>query len=404
MTRARRGRGEGGIYQRADGRWCASISIGADENGKRRRRVLYGETKREVQDKLREAQTKGTNIALPAPQRLKLGAFLDGWLRDCRGSGELRESTEVRYRSVIDRHIKPHLGGVALSGLTTLHVQRLYTVLEESNVPGRTREIVHAVLRRALQQAIEWKQLAVNPCDAAIRPKAKKTPRVVWTAEQARAFLDAIRGDRLSALYVLAITTGARQGELLGLAWDRVDLDAGRVRIDQQLVEVRGKLSLSELKTKESRRVLPIGPVAVTALREHRRRMLEELRARIDRSEGTDRPLDDLTERRRQRQAEDELSRALVFVDSQGGPLRKSNILRRSFDPLIARAGVPRIVFHALRHSCATMLLEAGEDFKTVQELLGHTSPTTTLMFYAHSTEGRKREAAAKLDAILGPK
>jgi integrase len=190
--------------------------------------------------------------------------------------------------------------------------------------------------------------------------------------DQVIRLLAAAKDDRLEALYVLAVTTGLRQGELLGLQWEDVDFPGAALHVRHTLHELNGRLWIGEPKTKRACRQVDLPAIAVVALRGHRERMLIE-----DRSDG------------------------LVFCDTQGGPLRKSNLLRRSFLPLLKRAGLPAIRFHDLRHTAATLLLAQGVHPKIVQERLGHSNIALTLDTYSHVLPGMGREAASKLDALL---
>ncbi len=190
-------------------------------------------------------------------------------------------------------------------------------------------------------------------------------------AEEAQRLLEAAKGDRLEALLVLALTTGMRQGELLGLQWEDVDLKTGTVYIRRTLLELKGKLTLGETKSGRNRRV-DLPDIAVETLREHRKRML---------AEGHPGPW--------------------VFCDTQGGPIRKSNLTRRWFKPLLQRAGLPDIRFHDLRHTAATLLLTLGVHPKIVQERLGHSQISLTLDTYSHVLPSMQREAARKLDTLF---
>jgi len=184
--------------------------------------------------------------------------------------------------------------------------------------------------------------------------------------------LAAAKDDRLEALYVLAVTTGLRQGELLGLQWEDLDLPGAVLHVRHTLHELNGRLWIGEPKTRRARRQVDLSMIAVVALQNHRQSMLIE--GRLD---------------------------GLIFCDTQGGPLRKSNLLRRSFLPLLKRAKLPPIRFHDLRHTAATLLLAQGVHPKIVQERLGHSQVSLTLDTYSHILPGMGREAASKLDALL---
>lgn len=228
-------------------------------------------------------------------------------------------------------------------------------------------------LHRALDQAVHWGLVPRNVCDAVTRPRAQRPTIRVLTPEQVSLLLTAAREDRFHALYVLAITTGLRQGELLGLRWADIDLDRAVLHVCHALSEVAGRLWLDEPKTAKARRTVELPVFALAAVRDHRARMLAER---------------DLQE--------------FVFCDTHGGPVRKSNLVRRSFLPLLKRAGLPRIRFHDLRHTAATLLLLEGVHPKVVQERLGHSQISITLDTYSHVLPSMGRDAANKLDALLG--
>jgi integrase len=233
--------------------------------------------------------------------------------------------------------------------------------------------MTYAVLRAALGQAVRWRLITRNPCDAVDRPRVD--PREARFLDEAgvRALLEAARGDRLEALAVTAVTTGMRQGELLGLQWGDVDLRRGTIAVRRQLLDHgMGRPELGKLKTAKSRRSVTLPAVAVAALARHRERL-----------------------------GALPLPSAPVFTDSRGGPLLKRNLLRRWFHPLVARAGLPRMRFHDLRHAHASLLLSAGVHPKVVQERLGHSQVSVTLDTYSHVAPSLQREAAGRVDELL---
>jgi len=248
--------------------------------------------------------------------------------------------------------------------------------MEADKCSPRVRQLTHAVLRRALKQAIRLGLLMWNPCDAVQPPRVPHVEMVVLQPDQVTIFLEAAKTERLEALFVLAITTGMRLGELFGLQWHNVDLDRGVVQVRHTLIDVVGKLELAEPKTQKSRRSIPLPSVATEALRKHRNMMVAE-------------GLGDLP---------------WVFCTPSGNPLRRSHFNAYTFKPLLAYAGLPDIRFHDLRHTSATMLLSAGVHPKVVQERLGHAQISVTLDTYSHVLPGMQREAAAKFDEMLAPK
>lgn len=371
--RKRRGRGEGSIFERKDGKWCGVLTAGYDANGKRRRRYVYAPTKAAVLQQLTRLQHAGLTGTLGDPQRLTVADFLRRWLEDT-ARPSLRESTFTLTEMVIRRHIVPGIGGMILSRITPAHLQGLLAGLERDQVGPATRQVVFRVLHRALKQALQWSMIPRNPAEAVVRPRAPQPTMRTFDAAQVRRLLDAAKGNRLEALYVLAVSTGMRQGELLGLQWEDLDVDRGAVQIRHQLQEVAGTLALVEPKTARSRRRVDLPALAVVALVEHRERMRTQGRS---------------------------IGEGYVFCDTEGGPIRKSNLRRRSFGPLLTRAKLPQLRFHDLRHTAATLHLASGTHPKVVQEMLGHSTISMTLDTYSHVLPSMQKEAAAKLDALL---
>jgi len=371
--RKRRGRGEGSIFQRKEGTWCGVLTVGYDGNGKRRRRWIYGDTKTQVQEQLARLQREASVGLLSDPERITVARFLERWLEDSVRRS-VRPTTHTLYSQMCRLHIVRHVGGIVLSKLRALHVQQMLAAMEKDEKSPRLCQLAYTILHRALNDAVRGGLVPRNVCEAVTRPRAPRKTMQTLTPAQAAQFLEAAKGDRLEALYVLAVTTGLRQGELLGLRWPDVNLEVGRLSVRHQLCELRGKLWLDEPKTAKARRQIDLPAVTVTALREHRRRMLAEGHYRSD---------------------------GLVFCDTQGGPLRKSGLRRRSFEPLLKKAGLPRIRFHDLRHTAATLALGEGVHPKIVQEMLGHSQISITLDTYSHVLPSMQKEAAAKMDALF---
>lgn len=369
----RRGRGEGSIFRRKDGTWCGIFDVGIDERGRRRRRSVYGATKAEVLEKLTRLRAQALSGDLANPERVTVGAFLTRWLES--HAAAIRESTRLLYAGALARHVLPRIGGLRLDRLGPVHVQGLLADLERAGVGAPMRAVVYRACHRALRQAVSWRLLSRNPAEGVVRPREAAREMQTWTPEQAGRFLAVAAGERLGALYALLLGTGLRLGEALGLAWADVDLRAGTATIRRQLSEVRNRLSFTEPKTQTARRTVDLPAFVAEALRAHEERMGAEGHLLND--------------------------QLLVFVDSEGHPLRRSNIRRRSFEPLLRRAGLPRVRLHDLRHTAATLHLRNGVHPKVVQQLLGHARVSITLDTYSHAVPGMGREAAARLDELL---
>ncbi len=367
----RRSKGEGGIYRREDGRWCAAIDLGL-VRGKRRRRVVYGRTRREVSEKLFALRKEAERGGLPDSGRLTVAQFLERWLED-GARPSVRPTTHANYCSVIRCHVIPELGSEKLARLGPLKIQELYSKLEKAGASPRMRQLVHAVLHRAFGQAVRWNLIPHNPTANVVRPKVPRHEVRALSSAESRHLLNIAKGDPLEALYVLALTTGLRQGELFGLRWKDINLRGRTLSVQRGIVEVNGKIEVSEPKSAKGRRRIDLSELAVGALREHRKRL-----------GATPHP------------------EVWVFADSKGGPMRKNNFTRRSWWPLRKRAGLDKVRFHDLRHTAASLLLSAGVHPKVVQERLGHSTVALTLDVYSHVLGGLQRDAADRIDEVLG--
>lgn len=372
----RRGRGEGTIGRRADGLWVGRVSLGYDA-GKRRRKVVCGKTRREAAERLTTV-LRSRQQGLPvATERLTVAAYLERWIASVKPN--VRASTHLRYSQLVRHHLVPRLGRIALARLTPADCAAAYAAMVEEGLAPRTAGHAHRVLGRALREAEIAGYVARNVTRLTRPPRVPQAEMRTLTAEQSRTLLRVAEGDRLAALYTVALATGARQGELLGLKWADVDWGAGAIRIQRTLVRTTEGHELTETKTASSRRSIPPGATALEALRRHRKAQAAE-RLRV----GTGWTDSDL-----------------VFASEVGTPIDAGNLLRRSYYPLLARAGLPRVNFHALRHTAATLLLAAGTHPRVVAERLGHSTPSVTLNVYSHVTPTMQREATATLDAVL---
>lgn len=369
---AKRANGEGSIYKRADGRWCATVSV---DGGKRK--SFYGKTRQIVARELATA-LKARQDGLPLPaERQTLGQFLTGWLESVRPS--LRPRTYVRYEQLVRLQATPFIGRLLVTRLMPDHLQKLYAErLEARQSPSSVRQL-HAVLHRALGQATRWGMVGRNVADLVSPPRVERKEMQALSPEDARKFLDTARGDRLEALYVIALTTGMRQGELLGLRWRHVDLEGKTVRVSGALQRTAEGFVIAEPKTTRSRRQIALTSSAVDSLRRHRVAQAEE--------------------RLRLGAAWQDLD--LVFANEAGGYIPEWGLRRGSFLPMLRKARLPVIRFHDLRHTAATLMLGRGVHPKVVAEMLGHSQISITLDLYSHVTPTMQREATEALDAVL---
>jgi integrase len=374
----RRGRNEGTIYERADGRWTGAVDEGW-RDGRRVRRQVYGKTRREVADKLTAAlRSRDLGIAAPS-DRLTIAAYLLDWLQAARPS--IRPATYASYEAIVRVHIAPALGRVPLAKLTAAQVEALLRAKLAAGLSPRRVAMIRATLRRALGRAVKHSLLVRNVAAIADPPKQVRAEIQPLSPDEARAFLAHVRGHRLEALFVTALATGLRQGELLGLSWKDVELDARTLTVRTALQRVDGRLTLVQPKSAAGRRTVTLPAFAIAALRDHRKRQLEERLAAGPYWAAN--------------------NWDLVFVSTLGSPLDGTNVLH-TFQRLLADADLPRRRFHDLRHSTATALLAQGVSPRVVMEILGHSQISLTLGTYSHVLPELRRQAADRLDALMG--
>jgi len=375
---SRRGANEGSIRERADGRWEArAVLTGPD--GRRARRSMLGRTRAQVRDRLRDAlRAEATGRPVPS-DRLTLGAFLQQWLAESVRP-RTRPRTYTSYASAVRLHLEPGLGHVSLARLSPQQVQHFLNERSATGLSPRTVAIQRAVLRQALGQAERWGLVTRNVAKLVEPPRVPRRQVRPLSPEQARTFLDAIRGDRHEALYLVALGVGLRQGELLGLAWSDIDLNAGTLTVRQALQRVDGRLILVEPKSATSHRVVALPALVLDALRAHRVRQLRE--RLLKGSRWHDDPRD------------------LVFVSTIGTPLDGITVTRR-FQALLKTAGLPHQRFHDLRHACASLLLAQGVAARVVMETLGHSQIALTLNTYSHVSPALGRAAAERMNELL---
>jgi integrase len=371
----KRGTGEGSITKRKDGRWMARYTVHTSEGPKRKH--IYGRTRQEVAEKLSKAVSDRVGGLVFDGDHETLEAYLRRWIDEVL-RGTVKQSTLENYTYIARLHIIPELGRVRLRALKSRDVRRHYREKLDVGLSPRTVQIIHTVLRKALQQAVRDDVLPRNVCDAVTAPRQTKKEMQLLTPEQAKRLLENVREDRLRALYVLAITAGLREGELLGLRWEDVDLERELLQVRRQLTRTRDGLSFTAPKRGKAR-VVRLTDMAIAALKAHREAQNEE-RARAG----------SLWE-----------ETSLVFTSTIGTPVDVGNLTYRSFRPLLKRTNLPRIRFHDLRHTCATLLLSKGTHPKIVQEMLGHANISMTMDTYSHVLPDMQEKAVSAMDDAL---
>ena len=360
---ARRSTGEGSIGKRADGTYYGTIRL----EGKRR--WVYGETRKEVAGKLKALQQKHEEGVHLDADRTTVEEFLERWLKDVVKHRN-KHKTYTTYEQTIRSHIKPILGKIALGALRPDHIQTLVNDLAKNKAP-RTVRNVRAVLRQALNQAMRWRYVTFNAAALVETPRIEKFEIQPFSREEARRFMEHLKGHRLEALYLMALFLGLREGELLGLLITNLDLAAGTVKVDGMLQWQEGKLVRTTTKTKASVRILPLPASLLPALKEH----LQRQQATFPKN-------------------------PYVFASTAGTPLYPRNLVRQ-FKGLLEEAGLRAIRFHDLRHTTATFLIARGEHPRTVMDILGHSQISTTLNTYGHILDETRTDAITGLDGFL---
>jgi integrase len=372
----------GQIIKRGDDTWLVRIFTGRDANGKRRylNKTIKGK-KKDADTYLSTTLAAISTGTFVEPSPLSVKQYLDKWL-DTAARPRVSERTFVGYSYLVSQYVEPTaLSGIKLSDVCPLDIQQLYGGMLARGLSARTVRYLHAVLRSALKQAVRWGMLARNPAELVDLPKQARKEMHALSPKQATEFLKAAAEDRWCVLFAFALVTGMRPEEYLGLQWKDVDLERGTATVRRALVwREKGGWYFGEPKTARSRRSIPLPASTIRALAEHRRKQGEE---RLKLGPGY--------------QQHD-----LVFATPEGGPLAPRNLKRRHLRPILERAKLPTTFrLYDLRHSCATLLLAAGEHPKVVSERLGHATVTLTLDVYSHVLPTMQEAATEKLEKVL---
>lgn len=394
---SRRGNNEGSIYQRQDGRWVATVHLGYRE-GKRDRKSIYGATRNEVQQELTRA-LRAQQLGLPAePGRLTVGEWLKQWL-ETQKPPATKPKTYAGYEYQSRVHLIPAFGKRPLTKFQPQEIREFMQSRAKAGLSPKTIRHLRATLRAALNVAMHDGLIARNVAALVKPPKLPKRPLHAFTKKQALQFLELTKGHRLEAVFTVALSLGMREGEILGLRWQDVNLDTGRLEISHTLQRIKrpdaekGKLELIPPKTDRSARIIALPQVAISALHAHRARQEQERKEAGDRWQDT----------------------GMVFTTRIGTMFDQRNMLRAFYaimatpDPTDPepndekkRKLLPQIRFHDLRHSAATLLLAQGVHPRYIMELLGHSTISLTMNTYGHVLEEMKKETARQTDALFG--
>ena len=375
----RRSNGEGNIRKRKDGRWEGRYTAGRDPvTGKQIFKNVLGKTQAEVKEKLQKALAQAGKIDFTKTGKYTVTMWMNEWFENV-AKIKVRPSSHQTYRGYIDHHITPNIGNIPLEKLTTMDLQKLYRKLmiqgrvdrveakqQPKGLSAKTVRNINQVISSAMDFAVAQKIIPENPCKAVALPKVEHKEMQTIPTEQLQAFLQEAKATGVYEMYYLELATGLRRGELLGLKWTDIDWKNGIIKVRRQVARVDGQIVEAPLKTKNSYRAVTISQQAIEVLKQQKEKTNDQY----------------------------------VFPSPNGGPISPdsvNNMLKR----VLARAGIPKVRFHDLRHTFATIALQNGVDIKTVSGMLGHFSAGFTLDTYAHVTTAAQKEAAQTIADVL---
>ncbi|MGY0025199.1 tyrosine-type recombinase/integrase [Streptomyces sp. YJ-C3] len=399
---------EGTIYQRKDGRWEGSAYV-LTTDGTYKRRSVYGKTWDEAHEKLTRLKADSLNGLPVATSKMTVSEYLGYWLLNV-ARGKVRRTTYVNYESLVRNYVTPEFGRKKLVRLTARDIRAFLVKTAATcqccaqhkdkkrpehkrrccalgkcctKLPSdRTVRFLLVILRAALQHAVREDELPRNVARNVELSMGTKREIEPLTVKEGRMLLAAARENRLWAAYEVAVRIGLRRGELLGLRWSDMDLHEGVLTVRQALQRVGGELLIVAPKTQRSARRVALPSECVTALRAQRAQQIADKKAAGDAWKGT--------------------GHGLVFTTRNGTPIEPRN-LNRSFEVLCARAGVRKVRFHDLRHTCASLLHEQGADARMIMEVLGHSSIRVTMDIYTFVRLESQRSAFDRVgDALRG--
>lgn len=373
----KRGHNEGSITKRKDGRWQGAVTTGRNEDGSQRRRYVYGKTRSEVSEKINELlHSINTGSYLDKRDNPTVKEWLYIWLHTYK-KNNIKAKTFDQYEGIIRVHLAPTIGEYKLLELKEDKLQQLYNKLYDEGMSARTIQLINVVLHSALKKAMKLGFLLRNVCENVELPKQIKKERRVLSPEEQKILLKELKKTEEGEIYIFALFTGMRRGEVLALTWDDVDMENCIIKVTKGLSRVKTyvntgdktKLVVSEPKTETSKRIIPIVDCLIPLLKKQK-----------EKSYGNE--------------------MNLVFPSDAGGYIDSGNY-NRKFYKVIKRAGLPKANPHSLRHSFATRALEAGIDLKTTQELLGHSSIDVTANLYTHALMEHKKKEIQKLKTVF---
>lgn len=383
----------GSIVEKGKNKFMVRVYTGLTAEGKRKyhSKTINGSQK-DAQKYLNKILREKDTGEFIEPSKEYFGTYIDNWLKNT-AKPRITEKTYRSYEQMVRLYIRPVLTDYKLARITPEQIQKLYNEMIDKGLSPRTVRYTHTVLRSALQQADKWGKINRNPADLVDLPKAERKEMKALSPTEAAEFMKASSYSRLKALFSLMLTSGIRPGEALGLRWQDVDFENNRITINRALTRSGKGWKLDEPKTARSRRTIPI-PKEVT-------NDLEEVRQSQERA-ATERKKIIKWHPEKAKKLKPYTDHGFVFATETGEPFSERNVIRSYFKPLLKQAGLcDSIRLYDLRHSCATLLLAAGENPKVVSERLGHASITLTLDTYSHVLPGMQESASDKLGDML---
>ena len=383
----KRGAGEGSITKRKDGTWQAAVTIGRDKMGRQKRQYFYGKTRSEVNKKMTKAINEinnGTFIDKSINPTVEM--WLRTWLWEYKRHN-VKATTFEQYETVLRVHAIPKIGSIKVADLKPEHLQRMYNEMYENNISARTIKILNTVLHGALKQAVKNNLTFRNVTEAVSLPRGKAKEMRVLTQQEQKKLMNVLKNDKMGNMYLFALFTGLRRGEILALRWSDIDWEQRILRVERALSRVKDysstkkktKLVIEEPKTLKSKRIIPLFDYLIEILESQKQIQDKDKAQSYGLYEDND----------------------IIFATNLGLMIDPGNF-NRKFYKLIKQADIPHANPHCMRHTFTTRGLESGIDLKTMQELLGHSSITVTGDTYTHVLLDRKRMEMDKFNKLVG--
>jgi integrase len=370
------------VVNKGKDKWLVRVFIGRDENSKTKfyNEIFKGKKKDARAHEAKKKRELESGVSLEH-SNVTVDEYLDNWLK-VSAKPRLKDRTYQDYKEYLDRYVRDKIGKIKLSKLKPLDIQAIYTSMLKAGLSPRTVRYTHSILSSSLKQAMKWQILPNNPATLVDLPQNHRKEMMVLSLQESKRFLQFAESDKWFVIFSLAISTGMRPEEYLGLKWKNVNLEKGTATIERVLVWNRkgGGWTMQEPKTSKSRRTIPLPLSVIRELKKHRLSQLE-YRLKIGKAyQDSD----------------------FVFTTEIGTPILLSNLRRRHFKPILTEAGLPeKLRLYDLRHTCATLLLMEGENPKVVSERLGHSSVVITLDTYSHVLPSMQAEATNKIEQLL---